>query len=150
MKKSALNIRLMQYDDFDAVVAIDSKILKSTRTQYYEMKFEQLFKSGEYLPTSLVAEADGTVVGFIIGQLFMGEFGIFQQEASLDTIGVDPEYQQKGVGEQLVEEFMGHLKELGVKRVNTMVDRNDSKLLRFFNANHFSPSVAMISLERIV
>ena len=150
MKKSALNIRLMQYDDFDAVVAIDAKILNSTRTQYYEMKFEKLFKSGEYLPTSLVAEENGTVVGFIIGQLFMGEFGIFQQEASLDTIGVDPEHQQKGVGEQLIEEFMDHLRELGVKKVNTMVDRNDSKLLRFFNSNHFSPSVAMISLERIV
>jgi hypothetical protein len=38
------------------------------------MKFEKLFKSEDYLPASLVAEEeDGTVVGFIMRQLYMGE-----------------------------------------------------------------------------
>ncbi|MBI5590851.1 MAG: hypothetical protein HY881_10250 [Deltaproteobacteria bacterium] len=43
------------------------------------MKFERLFKSKEYLPTSLVAEEEnGKVAGFVMGELYMGEFGIFQ------------------------------------------------------------------------
>ena len=150
MNDSTIKIRLMKADDFDAVVGIDEKVLKASRPEYYEMKFEKLFKSKDYLPTSLVAEeVDGTVVGFVIGALYMGEFGIFKEEASLDTIGVDPDSQHKGVGEQLINEFMEHLRKLGVRKVNTLVDWNDSKLIQFFSANRFSPS-ATINLERSI
>ena len=77
----------------------------------------------------------------------MGEYGIFREEASLDTIGVDPHYQHKGIGEQLINEFIDHLKKLGVQKINTLVDWNDSKLIHFFSANRFSPSKT-INLER--
>ncbi len=148
MNDSTIKIRLMKADDFDAVVAIDEKILKSPRPEYYEMKFEKLFKSKDYLPASLVAEEeDGTVVGFVMGEIYMGEFGIFQEGASLDTIGVDPDCQHKGIGEQLINEFMDHLRTVGVKKINTLVDWNDSKLIHFFSANQFGPSKT-INLER--
>ena len=148
MNESIIKIRLMKADDFDAVVGIDQKVLKASRTEYYEMKFERLFKSKEYLPTSLVAEEeDGTVVGFIMGELYMGEFGIFQQQATLDTIGVDPSCRLKGIGAQLINEFMAHLRSLGVQKVNTLVDSKDSKLTHFFSANQFRPSET-INLER--
>jgi ribosomal protein S18 acetylase RimI-like enzyme len=130
------------------VVGIDEKVLKAPRLEYYEMKFEKLFKSSDYLPTSLVAEEeDGTVVGFVMGVLYMGEYGIFREEATLDTIGVDPSYQHRGIGNQLIDEFMDHLKRLGVQKINTLVDWNDSKLIHFFSANQFSPSKS-INLER--
>ena len=148
MNESTINIRLMKADDFDAVIVIDEKIIKASRPEYYEVKFEKLFKSKDYLPASLVAEKeDGTVVGFVMGEIYMGEFGIFQEEASLDTIGVDPDYQHKGIGEQLINEFIDHLRNVGVKKINTLVDWNDSKLIHFFSANQFSPSKT-INLER--
>ena len=148
MNESAIKIRLMKTDDFDAVVGIDEKVLKASRPEYYEMKFEKLLNSKDYLPTSLVAEGeDGTLAGFIMGELYMGEYGIFQEEATLDTIGVDPHYQHKGLGKQLINEFMDHLKTLGVQKINTLVDWNDSKLIHFFSANQFSPSKS-INLER--
>jgi ribosomal protein S18 acetylase RimI-like enzyme len=103
----------MKADDFDAVVGIDEKVLKAARPEYYEMKFEKLFET--------VAEKDdGRVVGFIMGETYMGEFGIFQDEASLDTIGVDPDYQHQGIGEQLMNEFMDHMRKLGVRKINTI------------------------------
>ena len=149
MNDSTFTIRLMQADDFDAVIKIDEKVLKASRSEYYEMKFEKLIHSKDYLPTSLVAVAeDGTLVGFIMGELYMGEYGIFQQEATLDTIGVDPDYQQRGIGEQLMTEFLDHLRALGVQKINTLVDTNDSKLMHFFNKNQFSPSKTIINLER--
>ncbi|MBT8368642.1 MAG: GNAT family N-acetyltransferase [Deltaproteobacteria bacterium] len=148
MNESTIKIRLMKAEDFDAVIGIDEKVLKASRPEYYEMKFEKLFKSKDYLPTSLVAEdADGTVVGFVMGELYMGEYGIFQEKATLDTIGVDPSYQHQGIGEQLINEFMDHLKKLGVQKINTLVDWNDSKLIHFFSVNHFSPSKT-INLDR--
>ena len=148
MNESSIKIRLMQADDFDAVVGIDEKVLKASRLEYYEMKFEKLFNSKDYLPASLVAEEeDGTLVGFVMGELYMGEYGIFQETATLDTIGVDPNCQHKGTGKQLINEFMDHLRKLGVQKIHTLVDWNDSKLIQFFSANLFSPSKT-INLER--
>jgi len=150
LSEHTFKIRLMQADDFDAVVGIDAKVLKASRPEYYEMKFEKLFNSKDYLPASLVAEeADGTVVGFVMGELFMGEYGIFQEAATLDTIGVDPQHQHQGIGEQLMNEFMDHLRKVGVRKINTLVDWNDSKLIQFFSANQFSPSKT-INLERFL
>jgi predicted N-acetyltransferase YhbS len=148
MKKSTIKIRLMTVDDFNAVVRIDEKVLKASRSEYYRLKFETFVQSTDHLPTSLVAEEkDGTVVGFVMGQLYIGEYGITQKKATLDTIGVDPDYQAKGVGEQLINEFMDHLRALGVQKVSTLVDANDSKLSHFFSANQFTPSKT-INLER--
>jgi predicted N-acetyltransferase YhbS len=149
MNDSTIKIRLMQVEDFDAVVGIDEKVLKASRPEYYALKFEKLFKSREYLPTSLVAEnQDGVVVGFVMGELYMGEYGIAREGATLDSIGVDPDCQQKGIGEQLMNEFMDHLRDLGVQKVNTLVDRSDTVLMRFFSTNQFSPSKTIINLER--
>jgi predicted N-acetyltransferase YhbS len=148
MTEKAIKIRLMEDNDLDAVVKIDEKIMKASRLEYYQLKFERLFKSNDYLPTSFVAEdEDGSVVGFLMGELYMGEFGIFQEVASLDTIGVDPSCQHKGVGKQLMNEFVDHLRQIGVNKINTLVNWNDSNLIRFFSANQFSPSKT-ISLER--
>ena len=139
----------MTADDFESVAGIDEKILKTSRLRYYEMKFDKLFKSKEFVPTSLVAElADGTVVGFVMGELYIGEYGISQVGATLDTIGVDPDYRRKGIGRQLIDKFIDHLRELGVKKISTLVDRNDSNLIHFFSANQFSTAENIINLER--
>jgi ribosomal protein S18 acetylase RimI-like enzyme len=131
---------------FDAVVGIDEKV--SMLPGEYKLKFEKLFHSKDYLPASLVAEEeDGTVVGFVMGELYMGQYGISQEKATLDTIGVDPHCQHKGIGKRLIKEFMDHLRTLGVQKINTLVDWNDSKLMHFFSSNQFSPSKT-INLER--
>jgi ribosomal protein S18 acetylase RimI-like enzyme len=138
----------MRPEDFDAVVAIDEKVLKAPRPEYYERKFEKLFESQDYIPGSLVAELeDGRVVGFVMGEIYLGEYGIFQEEATLDTIGVDPEFQHSGVGRQLIDDFIDHLRDVGVKKVHTLVGLDDTRLISFFNANRFSPSKT-INLER--
>jgi len=148
VNENTIKIRLMKAEDFDAVMGIDRKVLKVSRPAYYEMKFERLFKSKEYLPTSLVAEEEtGAVVGFVMGELYMGEFGIFQEQATLDTIGVDPDYLHRGIGALLINEFMAHLRSLGVQKVNTLVDRKNLNLTHFFSANQFSPSNT-VNLER--
>jgi predicted N-acetyltransferase YhbS len=148
MNKSTIKIRLMTVDDFNAVVRIDEKVLKTSRPEYYRLKFETLVQSPDHLPTSLVAEAeDGTVVGFVMGELYIGEYGISEEKATLDTIGVDPDYQHKSVGKQLINEFMEHLRRLGVQKVNTLVDGNDLQLMHFFSENQFVPSKTT-NLER--
>lgn len=148
MNESTIKIRLMVVYDFNAVVRIDEKVFKASRSDYYRLKFETFVQSPDHLPTSLVAEKeDGTVVGFVMGKLYIGEYGISDEKATLDTIGVDPDYRHKGIGQQLINEFIDHLRSLGVQKVDTLVDGNDSELTHFFSANLFIPSKT-INLER--
>ncbi|CAB1058655.1 hypothetical protein D1BOALGB6SA_3411 [Olavius sp. associated proteobacterium Delta 1] len=42
VNESAIEPRLMKADDLDAVVGIDEKVLKASRPEYYELKFETL------------------------------------------------------------------------------------------------------------
>lgn len=141
MADAGLKVRIMEPGDFEAVVEIDEKVSGARREEYYEMKFDKTVYSSDIVPSSLVAEtADGKVAGFVMGQLFIGEFGISQEGATLDTIGVDPAFQGQGIGELLLREYFDHLRSIGVKRVNTLVDKNDARLTGFFSSHGFSPS----------
>ena len=135
-----VKVRLMKAEDFDAVVGIDERVTGNSRLDYYKLKFEKFVQSMDYIPTSLVAEAeDDKVVGFVMGEVFIGEYGL-SDTATLDTIGVDPSQRDKGIGRQLIKEFMDHLKTLGIRKVNTLVDKDDSELMGFFSRNQFKPS----------
>jgi predicted N-acetyltransferase YhbS len=148
MADGAITIRLMKAGDLEAVVGIDEKVLKTARPEYYAWKFEKLFEYKDALATSLVAEdEDGNVAGFVIGELYIGEYGILHEVATLDTIGVDPQYQHRGIGQLLISEYVDHLRTLGVQRVRTLVGWNDPTLVRFFSENRFTPST-VIHLER--
>jgi predicted N-acetyltransferase YhbS len=150
MNKSAIKIRFMQASDFDAVVQIDTKVVKTSRLDHYKLRFSKFVKSNDNVPTSLVAvDEKGTVVGFVLGELYIGEYGISHETATLDTIGVDPDSQHKGTGQMLITEFMAHMKSLGVKKMFALVDWNDVSLIPFFNKNKFNPS-KHINLERIL
>ncbi len=151
MNRNRIKIRLMEYEDLADVVGIDEKTLKISRLEYYEQKFELFFKSGEYLPTSFVAQDENeTIVGFIMGKLYIGEYGISGEGAAVDAVGVDPDYQRQGIGKKLMNEFVYHLKQLGVEKINALVDKNDTRMTLYFEANQFSPSKAIINLERSI
>lgn len=150
MEKSDIRIRLMQAEDYDAVTSIDEKVLNLSRREYYDLRFDKLLKSSDYVPASIVAEnEEGVVIGFIMGELYIGEYGISGEGATLDTLGVDPEYQGSGVGELMMNEFVEHVKRLGVRKINTLVGNDDMKLMRFFELNRFVPSNT-INLERAI
>ena len=82
--------------------------------------------------TSLVAEVGGRVAGFIMGSVYLGEFGIPETIASIDTIGVDPEFQRQGVAGYMLEEFKTTVRKAGVDKIHTLVNWTDTDLLGFF------------------
>lgn len=84
------------------------------------------------LVTSLVAEVEGKVAGFIMGSVYLGEFGIPESIAYIDTIGVDPAYQRQGVAGYLLDEFKSTVGKAGVRKVHTLVNWADTDLLSFF------------------
>jgi ribosomal protein S18 acetylase RimI-like enzyme len=148
MEKSPFKIRLMKSDDFDVVVRLDEKVVKVSRADYYRLKFEELVQSPDRVPASLVAEQeDGQLVGFVMGGILIGEYGI-SHEATLETIIVDPDQRNKGIGQRLIDEFVDHMRSLGVRKISTLVDSTNTEMMHFFTSNRFAPSKT-VNLERV-
>ncbi len=137
-------IRKMAHSDLDRIVEIDVKVLGKQRPEYWEMKLGLAGKRAQI--SSLVAELDNKVIGFIIGGVSNWEYGMPENIGWIDTIGVDPAYQRKGVAKMLFVEMTNNLKKLGVDTIITYVTRRDPILLNFFNRLGFQKG-DMINLE---
>ena len=137
-------IRTMVPSDLDRIVEIDIKVLGKPRPDYWEMKLELVEKRSQV--SSLVAELDGKVIGFIIGDESRWEYGVPKNIGWIDTIGVDPDYQRKGIAKILFTEMTNNLKKVGVDTIITFVTRRDWILLKFFNSMGFQEG-DMINLE---
>ena len=140
-----LNIRPLTIGDLDAIVEIDWKVLGKPRKDYWEKRIELI--NTRYPHSSLVAELDGNVVGFIVGEVSGWEFGVPDTIGWISTIGVDPAYQHQGVAKKLSQEFIENLKAIGVSMVYTLVNWNEWDLLKFFHAMGFTRGGDMINLE---
>jgi len=137
-------IRTLKKDDLDAIVGIDEKVLGENRRNYWERKLELM--NNKFFQTSLVAEVEGEVVGFIFGDVSGWEFGVPETIGWIDTIDIDPANQKKGLATALARELIQSLKALGVKTIYTLVSWNDWDLLQFFHAMGFTRG-DMINLE---
>ena len=142
----SVTVRVLKPEDLDAIVAIDEKITGEPRAEYYRHKLQVASLHDAQINASLVAEAEGRVVGFLMGTLFFGEFGIPDSSAVVDTLGVDPEFQDRGIGSALFDQFRTNMRAAGVEKIYTLVDWKDFGLLKFFGNMGFGPS-QRLSLE---
>lgn len=132
-----LTIRQLTKNDLDSIVEIDTKVLGETRRDYWVTK---IVKQAETRPpdASLVSEIDGKVVGFILGEVSGWEFKVPNNIGWIDTIGIDPDYQNRGIAKVLANALVSNLKNYGVDTIYTLVNWNDWDLLQFFHAMGFS------------
>jgi ribosomal protein S18 acetylase RimI-like enzyme len=137
-------IRALKKDDLNAIVGIDERVLGENRRNYWERKLELMNDRSSQI--SLVAEVEGEVQGFILGDVSGWEFGVPETVGWIDTIGIDPAYQKKGLATALSRELIQNLKALRVKTIYTLVSWNDWDLLQFFHAMGFTRG-DMINLE---
>ena len=140
-----LNLRPLTIADLDAIVEIDRRVLGKPRRDFWKKRIELV--NNQYPLSCLVAELEGKVVGFIVGEVSGWGFGVPDTIGWISTIGVDPTYQHKGVAKKLGEEFIKNLKAIGVNIVYTLVNWNDWDLLKFFRAMGFTRGGDMINLE---
>ena len=146
-----VKIRILSENDLNAVVRIDRKVLGRERRDFWRRKIAY---SDIYPRPSLVAEVDGKVVGFILGYVSGWEFGVPDSVGWIDTLGVDPDYQRKGIGRllfnALIDIFKNSGKEKkpevkgekktnieGVNVVYTLVNWDRMDLLQFYHTMGF-------------
>jgi ribosomal protein S18 acetylase RimI-like enzyme len=139
-----VEIRALKAEDLDAIIKIDEMVLGESRKDYWERKLALMNNQSSEI--SLVAEVEGEVVGFILGDVSGWEFGVPETIGWIDTIGVASAYQKKGVATALARELIKNLKAIGVRTIYTLVSWNDWDLLQFFHAMGFTRG-DMINLE---
>ncbi|HYU36137.1 MAG TPA: GNAT family N-acetyltransferase [Thermoanaerobaculia bacterium] len=135
---SDICIRPLDELDISAIVRIDEKILGTYRPEVWERRI------GYYLrrdpETSVVAEADGRVVGFMLGEVRSGEFGLEEPTGWVEVLGVDPDCRGRAVGRLMADAILEHFRERGARSVRTLVDEQNTELTGFFGSLGFAPS----------
>ncbi len=128
-------IRQIKEEDIEGVLAIDRKITGDDRALTYAPAPDS-YVGGE-LQMSVVAEAEGQIVGFLLGRITDSPFGQ-ADTALLLLLGVDPEYRRQGIGTRLVQVFTERCQQKEVRSMHVMVSWYDWWLLAFLRSLEFA------------
>jgi ribosomal protein S18 acetylase RimI-like enzyme len=130
-------IRSLTSRDRAAVIRIDAGLTGATQRAYWSRVFKELLARGrKNMPVGLAAEVQGSVAGFLVGDVRAFEFGSEPCGWILE-VGVQPRHARAGVGSALLMEACRRFRAAGVPTIRTMVRRNDVPVLTFFRSNGF-------------
>ncbi len=138
-----VRIRPLNELDIEAICRIDERITGRYRPEVWEDRV------GYYLrrdpDSSQVAEVAGKVVGFMLGEVRGGEFGLEEPTGWVEFLGVDPSARGKAIGRRLAEALLGHFRSRGAQIARTMVADSDKDIAAFFGAMAFvrAPATAL-------
>jgi len=146
MSSEDYDVRTLRADDFDDLVRIDAHSVGRPRPEYYKLKLKNALEDTG-VRISLAAERDGTMVGFLMGSVYYGDYGQPEPVATLEAINVLPDFRGEGVGKALWEQFSKNAKAMRIDRIETQVDWANWELLRFLQRIGFAPA-ARVCVER--
>ncbi|HUQ42085.1 MAG TPA: GNAT family N-acetyltransferase [Candidatus Limnocylindrales bacterium] len=133
-----LNIRPLTELDIESICKIDEQITGTYRPDAWEDRVMYYIRRDP--DSSQVAEVAGKVVGFMLGEVRGGEFGLEEPTGWVEFFGVDPRARQKGVGRSLIEALLGRFKDKGAHVARTMVRAQDRDIDAFIRRNGFTPA----------
>ena len=130
-------IRSIKIEDADDIGRIMTAITKAPAKIDFRQVIEEQVQSDK--DASFVAEIDGKVAGFMISHIVYGGFGL-EKSAWIVTLGVDPKFMGRNIGNKLAEEILGVYRDRGIKHVFTSVRWDSVDLLSFFKTLDFDRS----------
>jgi len=125
MPETKDEVRVRPADELDIgdIVRIDEKIGGEYRPEVWERRLGYYIRRDP--EASVVAEVDGEVVGFMLGEVRSGEFGLEHATGWIEVLGVDPDARGKAVGRRMAEAVLAHFQEQGATEVRTLVDEDE-------------------------
>src|SRR5437899_7480513 len=133
-----VRIRPVNELDIEAICRIDERITGTYRPEVWEDRVVYFIRRDP--DSSQVAEVDGKVVGFMLGEVRGGEFGMEEPTGWLEFFGVDPAARERGIGRRLIEALLGHFRSKGAHVARTMVASGDKEIASFIAAMGFVPA----------
>jgi GNAT superfamily N-acetyltransferase len=132
--KSIINIRRMNQNDVDAVLALDRKIsVERSLLTEQDIVASQI---GGSLDLNFVAQTDNNIVGFIMSRLAYLMIP-FTEVCIIQGIVTDPAYQGSGIGSRLVSSLLDYCHTEGINTIRALVPERDKKLQQFIEGQGF-------------
>lgn len=128
-----LRIRTVKAADLPAVVALDATVTGLHKAAYWQRVYRRYGIKGQGERHFLVAESDGRVCGFVIGEVRDWEFGS-PPCGWVFAIDVDPQARLAGSGTALLAALRQRFRDVGVTMLRTMISRDNQLLLSFFRS----------------
>lgn len=142
-QEGKLLLRPLREPDISTIVTIDEEISGRAKPLYWRNKLQRFLlenpnsSDAEECLLARIAEIDGEVVGFVIGEIRRWEFG--QPFCGwITALGVDPQHQQLGIGRRLLAELLDYYREKELREIRTIVEWSDGDLLKFFHSMGFT------------
>ena len=145
VEASNLVVRPLSDTDIEAITRIDEKVGGTYRPEFWEDRVAYYLRRDP--ESSRVAEIGGQVVGFMLGDVRGGEFGLEERSGWIERFGVDPAHRGRGIGRHLFDALAGHFKGLGAASLRTFVDTAQADNAKFLSAMGFGPS-RLTALEK--
>lgn len=131
--------------DIEAITRIDERIGGRYRPEVWEQRCVYYIRRDP--ESSQVAELDGKVVGFMLGEVRGGEFGLEELTGWLEFFGVDPDARGRAIGRRLCESLLAYFRQRGARVARTMVATRDQEIESFLRAMGFTDA-PLTALER--
>ena len=129
----AVSIRPVRRGDLAPIITLDATVTGIEKRAYWRSVYQRYGATPDAGRQFLVAEADGRVVGFVIGEVRDWEFGS-PPCGWVFAIDVQPEARQAGVGTRLLVAICAAFRRAGVRTVRTMLARDNTLILSFFRS----------------
>jgi ribosomal protein S18 acetylase RimI-like enzyme len=126
-------VRAARQTDLRHVIELDATVTGLEKQSYWRSVYRQYAGQDQPGRQFLVADAGGRVVGFIIGEVRDWEFGS-PPCGWVFAINVGPGDRLKGIGTLLLEAICTSFRRAGVRKVRTVLARENTLILSFFRS----------------
>jgi ribosomal protein S18 acetylase RimI-like enzyme len=140
-------VRPLDELDLGAITGIDERISGRYRPEVWEERVAYYLRRDP--DSSQVVEVGGKVVGFMLGDIRNGEFGIEEPSGWIERFGIDPDHRGQDLGKHLFAAVTTHFRNQGVRTLRTLVNNNDEGVSGFLKAMGFK-AAALTALEMTI
>ena len=139
-----LRVRRATAADLAQVIAIDARATGLAKPGYWAGILRRYGRGAR--SRFLVAEADGRIVGYIVGEVRDWEFGS-PPCGWVFGIGVRPQEREAGVASAMLASMTVAFRRLGVSTLRTLIARDNRLVLSFFRSQGMM-AAPVIPLEK--
>lgn len=141
----AVKIRHARDADLPVIVALDARVTKVHKEEYWKDLFARLVVRKERCAI-LLAEIESRVVGFIIGEIRAWEFGE-PPCGWIIGLNIEPDFREQRIASTLFEHLTSYFRERGLSKVRTLTRRDDNLPMSFFRSQGLTAG-PFVELER--
>lgn len=134
---SDLTVRSLYPEDIDQVSEVESRLTGRPRKAF----LESLLVAATAEPDSFITCAavdNKKLVGYAFARILEGEFGARGATVELDTLGVDHDYQGRGIGKKVMAGIEQRMKRKNLSTLQTQIAWSNHTMTRFFASTGFS------------